>query len=149
VNDPLLVAAAVQRLVDRAAIEELKAHYFRYVDQQRWDDLAALFTGAAELHIAETHAVGRDAIMELMRSALHGVRTVHHGHMPEITFHDADTATGVWAMFDLVDRPDEPVRVGFGHYHEEYVRDDSGWRIARLRLERLRLDHLPPLGAPV
>ena len=147
-NDPVLVAGAVQRLLDRAAIEELKARYFRFVDLQRWEDLAPLFTMDAKLDIADVHAEGRDAITTLISGALDGVRTVHHGQMPEISFHDADTATGVWAMFDLVDRPGEPVRLGFGHYHEEYVREDGTWRIARLRLERLRLDHVPRLGAP-
>ena len=147
-NDPVALAAAVQRLLDRAAIEELKARYFRFVDLQRWDDLAPLFTGTAHLDIAETHAEGRDAIVDLIRTALAGVRTVHHGQMPEITFHDGDTATGVWSMFDMVEWPGEPVRVGFGHYYEEYVREDGAWRIARLRLERLRLDAVPRLGAP-
>ncbi|HXA29241.1 MAG TPA: nuclear transport factor 2 family protein [Candidatus Angelobacter sp.] len=147
-NDPAAMAGAVQRLLDRAAVEELKARYFRFVDLQRWDEMAALFTAGAQLDIGDVHVEGRDAITELVRTALDGVRTVHHGQMPEITFHDADTATGVWSMFDMVERPGEPVRVGFGHYHEEYVREDGAWRIARLRLERLRLDHLPPLGAP-
>jgi hypothetical protein len=148
VKDPRDVADAVQRLVDRAAIEEVKARYFRFVDLQRWDDLAVLFSADAELHIGEAHAVGRDAVVELIRTVLAGVRTVHLGHMPEIQFHGGDVATGVWAMFDLVERPGEPVRVGFGHYHEEYARDEDGWRIARVRLERLRLAHVPAFGAP-
>jgi hypothetical protein len=35
---------------------------------------------------------------------------------------------------------------GLGHYHETYVRTPGGWRIASLRLTRLRLDiePLPP-----
>jgi hypothetical protein len=142
------MAEAMQRLVDRAAMEELKARYFRCVDQRRFDELGDLFTADAQLDIAQTHAEGRQTIVELIRTALDGVRTVHHGSMPEFRFHDADTATAVWAMFDVVERPGEPVRVGFGHYHEEYVRQDGAWRIARLRLERLRLDHLPAPGAP-
>lgn len=133
----------VRRLIDRAEIEQLKARYFRCVDLRRWSDLAEVFTADAELHIAQTHARGRDAIVELIRTALDGVRTVHHGHMPEIEFQDDDRATGVWAMFDLAEREGEPVRVGFGHYHDDYVRDSGRWRIAALRLERLRLDHVP------
>jgi hypothetical protein len=139
---------AVRRLLDRAAVEELKARYFRCVDLKRWDELGELFTADAQLHVAETHVTGRDAIVELVRTALDGVRTVHHGAMPEIRFQGGERATGVWAMFDVVERPGEPVRVGFGHYHEEYVRDGDGWRIARLRLDRLRLDRIPALGAP-
>jgi hypothetical protein len=42
---------------------------------------------------------------------------------------------------------------GFGHYEEEYRRGPDGWRIAHLRLRRMRLiplpaDH-PPQTAPV
>ena len=33
---------------------------------------------------------------------------------------------------------------GYGHYLEEYIREDGQWRISRTRLERLRVD---PLGA--
>ena len=33
---------------------------------------------------------------------------------------------------------------GYGHYLEEYVRENGRWRIARSRLERLRVD---PSGA--
>ena len=31
---------------------------------------------------------------------------------------------------------------GYGHYREEYKREDGEWRIARIRLERLRVDSL-------
>lgn len=138
------LAAAVQRLVDRAEIEQLKARYFRCVDLRRWDELASVFAADAEMHIAETHTHGRDAIVAMIRSALDGVRTVHHGHMPEIDFPGDDRAIGIWAMFDVSEREGMPVRVGFGHYHEEYVREGGAWRIAAVRLERLRLDHLAP-----
>jgi hypothetical protein len=34
---------------------------------------------------------------------------------------------------------------GFGHYHERYVKgDDDQWRIAELRLTRLRVDQSAP-----
>jgi SnoaL-like domain len=135
--------AALRRLQDRVAIEELKARYFRFVDTRRFAEIAALFTAGATLDIAGTHADGRDAIVDLIRTSLEGVRTVHHGAMPEIAFEDDDHATGIWAMQDVVERPGERVRVGFGHYHERYVRDRGGWRIASLRLDRLRLDHVP------
>jgi hypothetical protein len=37
---------------------------------------------------------------------------------------------------------------GFGHYHEQYRKGDDGqWRIAELRLTRLRVDSSPPTGA--
>jgi hypothetical protein len=50
-------------------------------------------------------------------------------------------------MFDYVEWPpsESGERVGitgFGHYLEEYVREDGAWRIARTHLARLRVDPL-------
>jgi hypothetical protein len=49
-------------------------------------------------------------------------------------------------MSDYVEWPSEDgTRVGlrgYGHYVEEYVREDGRWCIARSRLERLRVDPL-------
>ena len=50
-------------------------------------------------------------------------------------------------MFDYVEWPaaDDGTRAGlngYGHYHEQYVREDGEWRIAHTRLERLRIDPL-------
>jgi hypothetical protein len=71
--------------------------------------------------------------------------TVHHVHAPEITITGPDTATAIWAMDDLVTmfRPRERRFHGYGHYHDEYVRTDQGWRISRTELTRLRVDKLP------
>jgi hypothetical protein len=39
----------VQELLDREAIKELKARYFRLVDEQDWDAYRQLFTDDARL----------------------------------------------------------------------------------------------------
>ena len=55
----------------------------------------------------------------------------------------AVTATGTWAMEDRIWWPEgSPVRFlhGYGHYHETYVVTERGWRIATMRLTRLRVD---------
>jgi hypothetical protein len=65
--------------------------------------------------------------------------------MPDITMTSPDTATGVWAMLDYLTFPgDGPPRgfTGYGHYHEEYQRQDGAWLIRRLVLTRLRIDPL-------
>ena len=41
--------------------------------------------------------------------------------------------------YDYVESP-QFVLHGFGHYHEEYRKADGAWRIARLKLTRLRED---------
>ena len=50
-------------------------------------------------------------------------------------------------MLDYVEWPraESGERVGlngYGHYVEEYVREEAEWRIARTRLVRLRVDPL-------
>jgi len=65
--------------------------------------------------------------------------------MPEIELLGADRARGIWAMFDWVDHPAYDLR-GYGHYHEEYAKEDGAWRIRRTRLVRLREDRTPRGG---
>ena len=143
--------ALLQRLVDIEDIKRLKARYFRAVDQKDWGEFALVFARDAHLEVPEggISEDGRDAVVRSVSTVLEGVTTVHHGHMPEIEITGTDTARGTWAMFDYVEWPspgsDDRIGLqGYGHYLEEYVREDGGWRISRIRLERLRVD---PLGA--
>jgi len=135
--------------VEIEAIRRLKARYFRHMDQKDWDAWGQVFAEDAVLEVPEVDMVvtGREAIVESVSGALVGTQTVHHGHMPEIELTGPDTATGIWAMADYVEwpQPEGEARVGlqgYGHYVEEYVRQDGEWRIARSRLERLRVDPL-------
>ena len=82
-------------------------------------------------------ADGRAAILAVVSGYLKDAVTCHHGHMPEIELVDSTHATGVWAMFDLVDHPEFELR-GYGHYFEDYVKEQGQWRIRRTRLTRLR-----------
>jgi hypothetical protein len=136
-------------LYDIEAIKQLKARYFRLLDTKQWDEWGLVFTADCVMELPEADLVhhGRAEIVEQVSGALAGTRTVHHGHMPELEITGADTARGVWAMFDYVEWPaganGERVGLnGYGHYVEEYRRDDGEWRIARIRLERLRVDPL-------
>jgi uncharacterized protein (TIGR02246 family) len=147
--DPTDVARdPLQRLLDIEAIKQLKATYFRTLDAKDWEGFGAVFARDARLEVPEADMAvqGRDAIVAAVREPLTGTRTVHHGHMPEIEVAGDGTATGIWAMADYVEWPSAPgERVGiqgYGHYHEEYVREEGRWRIARSRLERLRVDPL-------
>jgi hypothetical protein len=134
---------------DIEAIRRLKARYFRHLDRKEWDDWGEVFAEDALLEVPEADVVehGRAAIVASVSAALEGTTTVHHGHMPEIELTGDGTATGVWAMFDYVEWPpgEDGSRLGlqgYGHYREEYVVEGGQWRIARSRLERLRVDPL-------
>lgn len=143
----------LERLVAIEEIKQLKARYFRCLDTKDWDGFAAVFTSDAvmdmrgEMRDRTTEGigliVGAREIAAFVRGAVHDVSTVHHGHMPEIEITGDASATGVWAMEDKLWWPEgAPLRTmhGYGHYHEEYVRTDAGWRIAKTTLTRLRVD---------
>jgi len=132
----------VQRLLAVEEIKQLKARYFRFLDTKDWAGLASVFTADAVLEAEGRAREGADNIVGFVAKFLEGAVSVHHGHMPEITITGPDSATGVWAMFDYLQLPTEPPSElrGYGHYHEEYVREDGVWRIRRLVLTRLRVD---------
>ena len=144
-----MTGGPLQELLDLEAIKQLKARYFRLMDLKQWDDWGLVFATDCVMEVPEADMVntGRQEIVTSVSGALVGARTCHHGHMPEIEITGDGTARGVWAMFDYVEWPEQQdgTRVGlqgYGHYREEYKREDGEWRIARTRLERLRIDWL-------
>lgn len=143
---------------DRVALQELKARYVRYLDTKQWASWRELFTDdmvffadAAPVP-TETEAMttSGDEFVEMVSATLADAVTVHQGHTPELRFLDDRTAEGIWAMFDWVDRSGSggSSTQGEGHSHERDGRGDDGrWRIAELRLTRLRTEVTSPTGA--
>jgi len=141
---------AAEQLLAIEAIKVVKARYFRFVDTRRWPELRELFTDDARFEFPGLGTFDDvDAGLAAIRNALGEATTVHHGHTPEIILTGEDSASGVWAMDDLVIRgeglppipgyPEEYQRGlhGYGHYFETYRREDTTWRIASLKLVRL------------
>lgn len=146
----------IEKLLALEEIRQLKARYFRCVDTKDWDGYAAVF--ADDVHFDITADVpdciltSPSAIVEMTRLGLSNCVSVHHGHCPEITFTSDTSATGVWAMEDMLrwaPGSGAPIHTlhGFGHYHETYRRIDGRWRIQSLRLTRLRVDVGPWEGS--
>ncbi|MEW6273209.1 MAG: nuclear transport factor 2 family protein [Thermodesulfobacteriota bacterium] len=135
--------------IELEAIRQLKARYFRFLDQKRWREFGELFTEDGRLDSSDDapHAVaaGREAIVALVSGAVGQAVTVHHGHMPEIEITGPGRARGIWAMEDHLELPGDPPALvvhGRGHYFEEYEKGpDGAWRIKSLRLVRLWLTH--------
>jgi hypothetical protein len=128
---------------DIEAIHQLKARYFRHMDDKEWDELAKVFTADVEIDMRGEGSVmttSRDEYMPFIRKTLTGVTTVHHGHMPEITITSPTTAVGIWAMEDKLWWPSGSSinhMHGYGHYHETYEKTAEGWQIKTMRLTRL------------
>ena len=130
---------ATQRLTDIEAIKQLRARYSRAVDTKDWELFGASLTEDARLSTDHGVTDGREAIVAAVSGPLATAVTVHHQHTPEIELTGPDTATGIWAMEDVVRIGDFELH-GFGHYTEEYERTSEGWKIRSSTLTRLRVD---------
>jgi uncharacterized protein (TIGR02246 family) len=128
---------------DVEAIKQLKARYFRTMDTKDWASMRRVFTADVVVDTTASGGgivTGADAFVEFLQATLDGAVTVHHGHMPEIDITSPATATGVWALQDVIVWPDGTRLHGYGHYHETYARVGGEWRIASLTLTRLHMD---------
>jgi uncharacterized protein (TIGR02246 family) len=133
----------IRRLGDIEAISQVKARYCGCVDGKDWAGYADLVTEDFELATDGGTIKGRDQVLASLGRSLAQAMTVHHVHTPEITFTGPDSASVIWAMNDYVILPgkDDPFVIrGYGHYHEDYVRDGDRWRMKRSELRRLRVD---------
>ena len=131
---------------DITAIEQLKARYFRTMDAKDWAAMREVFVDGVVMDTTASGGgviSGADDFMTFLRETLADVVTVHHGHMPEIELTSSTTATGIWAMEDMLRWPDGTELHGYGHYDETYEKADGAWRISSSTLTRLRMDFTP------
>lgn len=153
----------IERLAAIAEIRDVKARYFRAIDEKDEALLREVLADDVELDYrgSTTDPVtgvciapeATDVILRggavcapLLVKALDGVISVHHASEPEVEIIDAGNARAIWPMVDrLIFSGDGPYRemVGYGHYRETYVKEAGHWRIRTLRLTRLRLDFVP------
>lgn len=140
---------AVRRLVAIEEIRQLKARYFRTVDLKLWEEFRDLFTEDLRINFAESTSkpMTRDEFVAAASRHFEHAVSVHHGHIPEIEIIDDTHATGIWPMFDLVETSPESSyesHTGYGHYTEEYRKEDGRWKIARTQLTRIKRVVLKP-----
>lgn len=133
--------ADIAEILAVEAIKSLKARYFRTMDSKDWAGLSDCFTEDLVADFRDgpgTLIHGREEYMTMIADVLKEATTVHHGHMPEINIESATSASGIWAMEDIVEMPGMKLQ-GWGHYHETYRKQAGHWRIASIRLTRLKL----------
>ena len=141
-------------LEELSAIEEikqLKAKYFRMMDSKNWTEWRTVFTDDMRLDVDQTvpdeqgnvvqspAVCGGDNVVASVSTLLKDFTTVHHGHTFEITIESPSTASGIWAMEDIVKTPNGKLH-GAGHYHEKYIKIEGQWYIQYSHLTRLYLD---------
>lgn len=135
------------------AIEEIKRTFaarLRCMDNKEWHIYPTLHTDdVVSLTFGDHSVVGPDAVTASIKRVLdgrHPITSVHHGHTPEIELTSDTTARGIWAMEDHLwwtNGDQEEHLHGYGHYHEEYRKEDGRWLISRRALTRLRVDTTP------
>lgn len=141
---------------DIEAIKQLKGRYFRFMDAKDWAAYRTVFTEDVVFDVRGGMAAtppdpvytdppieGADNAVAFIQGGLGSLVSAHQGFMPEITITGPDSATGIWAMTDVLRAGDgAPFRTvrGYGHYHETYRKVGGEWKIATLRLTRLLVD---------
>lgn len=139
-------------LVDLELIKRVKYRYLRCLDQKLWDDLDEVLTddAVADYSGGEYRFEGRAAIVDFLRRNM-GAETFHSSHrvhQPEIDLTSPTSATGVWAMDDVVVMTDWDLTVrGAAFYTDEYAKGDDGrWRISRTGYKRT-YEEVQPRGS--
>ena len=133
---------------------KLKVRYFRLMDQKQWakwedcftTDVTAVYEGAPRLSPTDdSNAIAlagrRTLVAEVTALLTDDVVSIHQGFMPEIELTSSTSATGVWAMFDYLRLPRCTFK-GWGHYHEDYVKEGDQWRIKKIHLTRLHTEEV-------
>jgi hypothetical protein len=130
-------------LLEIEAATRLKSRYCRYLDAKDWTTWRTLFT---DDFVSDTSRAGgkviagADDFVAFTRRSLRDQPTVHQVPAPDIELTSPTTATGVWALEDVVRfGPGVNLR-GYGHYTETYEKIGGDWRIKTSTLTRLRED---------
>jgi hypothetical protein len=147
-----------ERLAAVEAIKQVKARYFRGVDDS---DGALVRSILAEDCVLDYMGCCTDPVsgidhMPAMNLVIRGrdqwpigepvgarVVTVHQGHDPDITLEDERSATGIWSFTDrFFLPPGGPFTrlTGWGRYHETYQNRGDGWKLKTTRIKRLRVE---------
>jgi uncharacterized protein (TIGR02246 family) len=122
-------------LVEFEQIKRLKYRYLRCLDQKLWEELAECFEPDATASYGGGAYVrdGREAILEFISTSMGATTmlTSHRCHHPEIDLDGPDSATGTWALEDVVIMTDVDLTIqGAAFYTDRYVKRDGTWRIA-------------------
>ena len=123
-------------LVELEAIKQLKYRYLRCLDQKLWDEIVDCFTpdAVAEYSGGKYSYEGRDAIVAFLRRSMgaDSFHSSHRCHHPEIDLTSPTTATGVWALEDVVIEERFALTIrGAAFYTDAYRKQDGAWRIER------------------
>jgi hypothetical protein len=135
--------AALDRLIAIEDIQQLKARYMRCVDTKDLPCLRdSVFTPDTELYFKggdyEIAVKGWPEIARFYQGAFTPQKFgMHNVHTPEIAV-SGDRATGTWYLHDVFINLEQGWTLqGSALYHDEYVKQNGAWRIAKSTYTRL------------
>jgi ketosteroid isomerase-like protein len=124
----------IQRLEDRAAIQDLAVLYGLVMDERDLDGVRRIFADDATLRSQDGvfAASGLEEIVTTYQGrfdVLGPTNHVSHGHVVRFDDADPDVATGLVASHAEVSRNGTPMVVAL-RYKDRYVRTAGGWKFA-------------------
>jgi SnoaL-like domain len=130
----------VQRLEDTEAIRRLKARYLNACDSQDPEGAKHCFAeGEVVIDMGHVGVFGdREGFAEVYRTfgCQPFILDMHHGANPEIDFIDDHHARARWALeYRNFNTQAKTVTFVSLIYHDEYVKQDGQWKIAKTRSE--------------
>ncbi|SFO46301.1 SnoaL-like domain-containing protein [Chitinophaga sp. YR627] len=136
--------------LDTVAIQNIMSAYCRYVDTKQWESLRDVIADHAPLEFQDVEGKvlylfhGASDLINACKEGIATLVTAHHLHNPEFSFTSDQHVTVIWAMEDRFYANNDAGRSvkvfhGYGHYHVEFVNDAGRWKIAGLKLTRVRL----------
>lgn len=149
---------AIERLSAIEEIKQLKARYFRGVDQSDGDLVRGVLAEDCVLDYigcCVDPATGRDfipAMNVVLRGrdswvsdgmSKYGIVSVHQGHNFEVEFDSDTSARGIWSMTDRLYFPpggNFSLMTGYGHYIETYEKIGDTWKLKTTRVTRIRVE---------
>jgi uncharacterized protein (TIGR02246 family) len=130
----------IQKLEDRAGIQDLVARYFKVTDDDDAVALADCFTTDARfIATGFEGGTGRDGVMAFLKSARSAMQqTVHTPHYVHIEFKGPDEADGT-VMAHLEIGIGGTTVYGAVRYLDTYAREGGKWRIATREMRTVHL----------
>lgn len=129
----------VERLEDKAEIENLQAYFGYFFDKGMWDDVADLFSRDARFEYGQRGVyIGQERIRRAL--LLFGPQGLSDGYLNThmqlqpvvIVADDGRTATGRWQGMMQLAEPGANGVWGVGVYNCDYVKEGGVWKIASL-----------------
>ena len=134
-------ARSLEDLLAIHDIQRLKHRYLRCLDEKGWDEIATCFTDDATASYGggAVELAGKEAILGFLTESMGstGMLTSHRCTQPEIDLTGPDSATGTWALEDVVIHQDFGLTIhGASFYRDRYVRIDGTWYIEHTGYKR-------------